>query len=77
MAVPEEKHPRKSSEFIASDSLDTLDDSDVEVDEEGYRKYPSYEKSGKVNVISENSRIKLIWFLFELYNGFSFMKMLI
>ena len=51
---PEHKDISHSSGYTEDDSLDTIDDPDVEVDEEGYWKYASDQHSANINIISEN-----------------------
>ena len=51
---PEHKDISHTSGDTEDDSLDTIDDPDVEVDEEGYWKYASDQHSANINIISEN-----------------------
>ena len=51
---PEHKDISHSSGDTEDDSLDTIYDPDVEVDEEGYWKYASEQHSANINIISEN-----------------------
>ena len=54
--VTEPEHGDISDSFGETDydSLDTIDDPDVEVNEEDYWKYASDQHSANINVISEN-----------------------